>query len=331
MKTHINIKIAKDEYDKDLNIDLNKVSHLLVAGKIGSGKSTLLHRIISTLIEQNPAHGLKMILVDTNKVELSIYNKIPHLLTPMIDEMRKAILALRWTTKEIERRLSVLKESGCKNIDEYSGDETMPRILVVVDDFSVLMQQYPKDIEPVVIKIANMGHIAGVNLILCSSRANKKAFTEAILSYIETRIVLQTSNTQDSKIMIGLIDAHKLRGAGDMIYRQGQKYPIHAEVTNITRDQIKAQLKKLGGDEDITDTINFYSGQELDDNDEMYETVKEDVLKTGKVSTSYIQRKFGLGYSRAAKLIDILEHRGIVGPVNGSEPRKVLIKPEESV
>lgn len=325
MKTNVDINIAIDEYDKDLNVDFDKVSHLLIAGKIGSGKSTLLHRFISTLLEQNSPNSLKLVLVDTNKVELSLYNKIPHLLTPVIDDARKAVLALKWATKEIERRLDVLKENGCKNIDEYSGDKTMPRILVFVDDFSVLMQNYPKDIEPAVVKIVNSGHVTGVHLILCSSRANKKVFTEAILSYIETRIVLQTSSTQDSKIMIGLTDAHNLRGAGDMIFRQGQKYPIHAEVMSIARSQIKTQLMKLTGDQYMINIINDQSDYEAN-NDELYEDVKKEVIETHKASTSYIQRKFGIGYSRAAHLIEKLEERGVVGPANGSSPREVMEK-----
>ncbi|MFA6458970.1 MAG: FtsK/SpoIIIE domain-containing protein [Candidatus Paceibacterota bacterium] len=362
MNTNLTINLAKDEYDKDLVIDLTSVKHLLVAGSTGSGKSVLLHNILSTLLTNNTPEYLKLVLIDPKRIEMAVYNKVPHLLTPVITDPKKAILAMKWAGKEIERRFEVLKNNECKDIDTYhntvlapaieaykksikSDDEnhhyltlpeTMPHIVIVIDEYSGLVQAYPKEVEPVVLKIAQMGHAVGIHIIISTSRLGTKIFTAAMRDAIGTRIAMQTYSVQDSKLIIGTADASILRGAGDMLYRDGLRYIVRGQGKLISYEDVKAQCKSLQDayKDEVTNEIRldarasdaFDAMAEASDADDMYDEAREAVISAGKASTSYIQRKLGIGYSRSAKLMDMLEERGVIGPANGSEPREVIVQ-----
>jgi len=327
MNTNLTINIGKDEYGQDLVLELNNVGkHLLMAGATGSGKSTLIHRIITTLISNNSPEALRLILIDPKRVELTMYKNISHILTPTIVEPRKALLALKWVTKEISRRYDVLEQAGFTYVDDYKGKGNMPHIVAVVDEFSDLMQTYPKEIEEVVMKIAQMGYAVGVHIILSTSRPSTKIYTKKILDEITAHIALQTGSPQDSKLIIGTEDAYKLRGAGDILFRDGMKYAIRAQVDPISEKEIKEIVKLIQGKYKEDTSVDLSADDSPEESDDMYESVKEAVMEAGKVSTSYIQRKFGLGYSRSAQLMDMLERHGIIGPANGSKPREVIKK-----
>jgi len=334
MNRNLNIDIGKDEYGKEIIINISDVKHLLMAGSTGSGKSTLLHKIVTTLITNVFPEDLRLILIDPKRVELTLYNKIPHLLTEVIVDPKKAVLAMKWATKEINRRFDVFNETNCKDISQYKGSESMPHILIVIDEFSDLIQTYPKEVEEVVLKIAGIGHSVGVHIILSTSRPSTKVYTKAIQDALTSRVGLQVASATDSKLIIGTDSASTLRGSGDVLFRIGMKYVIRGQVDFISEKQIKELVNLLRNKyeeslevaEPVAISI-FMLEEDFDvGDDSLYEEVKEAVIKAGKVSTSYIQRKFGIGYSRSAGLIDMLERRGIIGPANGAKPRLVIKK-----
>ncbi len=305
-----------------------------MAGATGSGKSTLLHKIITTLITNNSPEDLRLILIDPKRVELTLYNKIPHLLTDVIVDQKKAVLAMKWAIKEIDRRFDLFKEEDCKDIAQYKGSETMPHILIVIDEFSDVIQTYPEETEKEVLKIAGIGHSVGVHIIISTSRPSTKVYTRAIQDAFTSRVGLQTASATDSKLIIGTDSAFTLRGSGDVLFRIGMKYVIRGQVDGINEKEIKDIVNSLQNkykeDVEAVEPISI-SIFMLDDDvgssaDSLYEEVKEVVMKVGKVSTSYIQRKFGIGYSRSAGLMDMLERRGVIGPSNGSKPRVVIKK-----
>ena len=334
MNRNLNINIGKDEYGKEIIINISDAKHLLMAGSTGSGKSTLLHKIITTLITNNSPEDLRLILIDPKRVELTLYNKIPHLLTEVIVDPKKAVLAMKWATKEIGRRFDIFKELDCKDISQYKGSESMPHILIVIDEFSDLIQTYPKETEEVVLKIAGIGHSVGVHIILSTSRPSTKVYTRAIQDAFISRVGLQVASATDSKLIIGTDSACTLRGSGDVLFRIGMKYIIRGQVDGVTEKEIKEIVNSLQKEyKENVEAVELVSISifMLDDDigsgsDSLYEEVKEAVIKAGKVSTSYIQRKFGIGYSRSAGLMDMLERRGIIGPSNGAKPRVVIKK-----
>ncbi len=351
MKTNLKVNIAKDEYGHDLVIDLVTLKNIFIAGMAGSGKSTVLHNILSTLIANNDPDVLRCILIDPKRVELSVYNSTPHLLTPVIIDPKKAILAMKWASKEMDRRFSTLKNCHCKDISMYYKNvlepvlsnpekpvlpETMPRIVIVIDDLSSLEQTYPKETISAILRVIETGHSVGVHLIITSTRVNTKMFGKELQSAMSARIALQMSATADARLVIGTTEACLLHGPGDMLFRDGKKYIIRGQVNMFTYEEAKSIVKTACEqyEEQTVDSIDLgalvasafdaMNRQSLEDNDEMYEPARELVVSRGNASTSFIQRALGIGYSRAAKLLDLLEDRGVIGPANGAEPRKVL-------
>ena len=330
----LEIFVGKDEYGKDLIINLATLKHLLIAGCTGSGKSVLLHKIICTLLSRFSPKDIRFIMIDPKRVELTLYNNVPHLLTPVIMESKKTVLALKWIVKEMERRYDILKESDCRDIYSYQGAEHMPYIVIVIDEFSDLMQAHPKEMEESTIKIARMGHVVGIHIILSTSRPSTKVVTNSIRDAINAHIAFQVSSIQDSKIIIGNNDAQKLRGAGDMLFRDGLKYPIRAQVDMISEEEVKSltnDLQKTYKDFGFDDVAVEEPSDETED--DLYDEARAIVLAAGKASTSYIQRKLRIGYARSARLIDLLEERGVIEAGSGAAPRKVLnqIKKEKEL
>jgi S-DNA-T family DNA segregation ATPase FtsK/SpoIIIE len=345
MKTNLQVTIGKDEYDKDLTIDIAQIKNLLIAGNSGSGKSTLIHNFVSTLIFNNSPELLKLILIDPKHTELSIYNRIPHLLTPVVTEVKKAILATKWAGKEMDRRFELLKDLNVRNINEYhdkasQSKESMPYIVIVIDDIYSIMETYPREMETALVKLLPMAHIVGIHILLSTSKSNTKIVPKTIRDLINARIALQLSSTTDSKYIIGTTDANTLHGPGDLLFRDGMKYTIRAqaydvstaEVKKIVKVQIDTYKEDDGGKIDLQTTHTYTSdgkaifeagfGSE-GDYDELYEQAKQIVVESGKASTSWLQRKLGIGYSRSAQLIDMLEEKGVVGPAKGSAAREV--------
>jgi S-DNA-T family DNA segregation ATPase FtsK/SpoIIIE len=303
-------------------------------------------------------------MIDPKRVELTMYNKIPHLLTPVITDPKKAILALKWAAKEMARRYDVLEKCSSRDIDSYhktvlapalekhktkkdetSSDklpETMPYIAIFIDELADIMQTYPRELEAAIVRLAQMSRAVGIHLIISTQRPSVNVITGLIKANIPSRIALQVSSQIDSRTILDQMGAEKLLGAGDMLYLGGEmSKPVRLQSAYISESEVKRVVKYLIDEykDEINDEINLtpteagssaafdsmMNEDSLEDDDELYEAVREEVINSKKASTSYIQRKFGIGYSRAAKLIDTLEARGVVGPANGSKPRDILV------
>lgn len=347
--------------------NLAKMPHLLVAGATGSGKSVAIHAIIASLLYRNSPENLKFIMIDPKRVELTLYNNIPHLLTPVITDMKKSILALKWATREMDRRYDILEREKVRDIDSYhknvvapglekfqknktkgeseeNGPETMPFIVVIIDELADIMQTFPRELESSVVRLAQMSRAVGIHLILSTQRPSVNVITGLIKANIPTRIALQVASQVDSRTILDNAGAEKLLGAGDMLFQssdmsQPQRiqsaFISEREVKNIVdflkkqyQDELLPSLdiatEQKAGDSDV-----MFESFNDDEEDELYEEAKEIVIQAGKASTSFLQRKLRIGYARAARLIDILEERGVVSAGSGAKPRDILAKNDQ--
>jgi len=344
--------------------NLGKAPHMLIAGATGSGKSVSIHALITSLLYRNSPQSLKLIMIDPKRVELTLYNKIPHLLTPVITEPKKAILALKWAAKEMNRRYDVLEKNTARDIDSYHKNilapaikslngreiadpskfpETMPYIVIVIDELADIMQTYPRELESAIVRLAQMSRAVGIHLVISTQRPSVNVITGLIKANIPTRIALQVASQIDSRTILDQMGAEKLLGAGDMLYLGGEmSKPVRLQSAYISESEVKRVVKYIADQykDEIADTINFGAtpteagataafdamseSDSLEDDDDMYEPAREAVITANKASTSFVQRKLGIGYSRAAKLMDMLEERGVIGPANGSKPREII-------
>ena len=295
-------------------------------------------------------------MIDPKRVELTLYNNIPHLLTPVITEAKKAILALKWAAKEMSRRYDTLEKSKVRDIDSYQKSkglegETMPYIVIIIDELADIMQTYPRELESAIVRLAQMSRAVGIHLIISTQRPSVNVITGLIKANVPTRIALQVSSQIDSRTILDTGGAEKLLGAGDMLYLGGEMAkPVRLQSAYISEGEVKKVVKYLVSEykDEVMGEINFTNngsangaagdvGRESifsadleagDDDDieedDMYEDAHQTVIEAGKASTSYIQRKLGVGYSRAAKLMDMLEKNGVIGPANGSKPREII-------
>lgn len=337
--------------------DLARMPHLLIAGATGSGKSVTIHAIINSLLFRNPPENVKFIMIDPKRVELTMYNNIPHLLTPVITDPKKAILALKWLAKEMERRYDILEKNSVRDISSYhqnilpkkTGEEIdpMPFIIIIIDELADLMQSYPRELEAAVVRLAQMSRAVGIHLILSTQRPSVNIITGLIKANIPARIALQVSSQIDSRTILDSSGAEKLLGAGDMLFLSGDmSKPLRIQSAFISEKEVKSVVKYLADTyaNELQSEINFsgdianLSAQagntmfsasiEEDsfdrDDDELYEEARETVIHAGKASTSFLQRKLRIGYARAARLIDMLEERGVIGAGFGAKPREVI-------
>ncbi|MCI5108642.1 MAG: DNA translocase FtsK [Candidatus Pacebacteria bacterium] len=339
---------------------LAKMPHMLIAGATGSGKSVTIHAIITSLLYKNSPDYLRFVMVDPKRVELTLYNKIPHLLTPVITDPKKAILALKWAAKEMERRYDILESEAVRDIGSYHSNvlgpamkkakegqelpEKMPYIVIVIDELADIMQSYPRELEAGIVRLAQMSRAVGIHLILSTQRPSVNVITGLIKANIPARIALQVSSQIDSRTILDGSGAEKLLGAGDMLYLSGEmSKPQRLQSAFISESEVKKVAKYLADsyEDEVPDEIDFTANndngsilsqslEEDDSEDDLYEDAKDLVIRTQKASTSYLQRKLGIGYARAARLIDFLEERGVIGPANGSKPRDVNEKIESS-
>jgi S-DNA-T family DNA segregation ATPase FtsK/SpoIIIE len=343
--------------------NLGKAPHMLIAGATGSGKSVTIHAIVTSLLYRNSPENLKFIMIDPKRVELTMYNKIPHLLTPVITDPKKAILALKWAAKEMSRRYDVLEKNAARDIDSYHKSvlgpaldrfkadgsdpedsvklpETMPFIVIIIDELADIMQTYPRELESAIVRLAQMSRAVGIHLIISTQRPSVNVITGLIKANIPSRIALQVSSQIDSRTILDQMGAEKLLGAGDMLYLGGEmSKPVRLQSAYISESEVKRVVKHLidAYRDEIMSEINLtpteagasaafdsMADEESLEEDDLYEAAREEVTSAGKASTSYIQRKLGVGYSRAAKLMDMLEEHGVIGPANGSKPREII-------
>jgi S-DNA-T family DNA segregation ATPase FtsK/SpoIIIE len=344
----LTVALGKSVSGKEHYANLAKMPHLLIAGATGAGKSVAVHTLITSLIYRNGPADLRFIMVDPKRVELTLYNNIPHLLTPVITEPKKAIIALKWAVAEMERRYDILENNEARDLESYnkkrekdSEMENMPYIIVIIDELADIMMSYPRELESGIVRLAQMSRAVGIHLILSTQRPSVNVITGLIKANVPARIALQVSSQIDSRTILDAAGAEKLLGAGDMLYSSGDMHaPERIQCAFISEDEVKSvagYLRKQYKDE-LPDDINlsdssigrestiFDSGDLSDgDNDELFEEAREIVIKSKKASTSYLQRRLKIGYSRAARLIDELEEAGVVGPANGSKPREILV------
>ncbi len=359
------IALGKGVSGKMYYENLAKMPHVLIAGTTGSGKSVMIHNLITSLLYKNSPENLRFIFIDPKRVELTLYNKIPHLLTPVITDPKKAILSLKWAGKEMNRRYDLLEKYSVKDIDSYHknilspaieshkhGDdsdlpEAMPYIVIVIDELADIMQSYPRELESAIVRLAQMSRAVGIHLVLSTQRPSVNVITGLIKANIPTRFALQVASQIDSRTILDSRGAEELLGRGDMLFLTGRMpNPQRVQSPNITEGETKKIVKYLVDNLDyIPDTIqlgvqeqenqgtnaifassfNTDNMDDLEDDDDLYEDAKLAVIDAKKASTSYLQRKLRVGYSRAARLMDILEKRGIIGPADGAKPREVLV------
>jgi S-DNA-T family DNA segregation ATPase FtsK/SpoIIIE len=338
--------------------DLAKMPHMLVAGATGAGKSVAIHDFIVSLLYRCGPERLRFIMVDPKRVELTMYNSIPHLLTPVITDAKKAILALKWLAKEMDRRYNILETEKVRDISSYHTNvvapaldkgfaegekppEAMPYIVVIIDELADIMTAYPRELEAGIVRLAQMSRAVGIHLILSTQRPSVKVITGLIKANIPARVALQVSSQIDSRTILDTGGAEKLLGAGDMLFLSGEMskprriqapYLSESEVKKVVAWIAKNAEGTLTSEIDFTDTGKIGNGLDTvfssmadeEEDDELYGEAKKTVIEAGKASTSYLQRKLGVGYARAAKLIDMLEERGVVGPADGAKPRDVI-------
>ena len=345
-------------------VDIARMPHGLIAGTTGSGKSVAIHNLVISLLFRNSPDQLRFILVDPKRVELTLYNGIPHLLTPVITEAKKVIMALKWSIKEMERRLDLLQHNKVQNISSYHEKiyrhakqafeergaleeertglpEPLPYIVIVIDELADLMHNYGKELEASIVRLAQMSRAVGSHLILSTQRPSVNVITGLIKANVPTRIALNVISQIDSRTILDQAGAEKLLGKGDMLFLSSENpKPMRLQSAFVSDDEVKrvvAYLKDQDSAQTL-ETINLDGNQgersdaifagmvddDRDDDDDLYEDARVAVVEAGKASTSYLQRRLRVGYSRAARLIDMLEERGVIGAGEGSKPRQII-------
>jgi len=347
-KNNLTVALGKDVSGKSWVYDINKMPHLLVAGTTGSGKSVCLNSIIVSLLYQNNPDDLRFIMVDPKRVELPVYNSIPHLLTPVITNVNKTINALKWCLNEMDRRFEVLSQTRRRNIQVYNenlrpGQEKMPYIIFIIDELADLMVAAGRDIEAGVIRLAQMARAVGIHLALATQRPSVDVITGLIKANMPTRIAFSVASGVDSKTILDTLGAEKLLGQGDMLFITAEiSKPKRLQGAFVSDQEIKRILnyiREKGGQPDYIDGITEkqkvhgiagvgYNGYS-DEEDDLLEEAKELIINSGKASASFLQRRLSIGYARAARLLDILEDNGIIGPADGAKPREILVSPEQ--
>jgi S-DNA-T family DNA segregation ATPase FtsK/SpoIIIE len=334
--SQLTIALGKDVKGKVWVAALDKMPHLLIAGSTGSGKSVCINNIIISLLYQNGPEDLKFIMVDPKRVELKGYDGIPHLITPVITDVKKTVNAFRWCLGEMDRRFELLSKCGHRNISAHnaSTEQKLPYIVFVIDELADLMSTCASDAEPAIIRLSQMARAVGIHLILATQRPSVDVITGLIKANITSRIAFSVPSLMDSRTILDTPGAEKLIGRGDMLLINNElSKPARVQGAYISDEEIKKvvqYLKDHGApeyddsvvDKKVDDIISSFEGD--GDDDELFEEAKETIIRAKKASASLLQRKLKVGYARAARLLDIMEEKGIVGPAKGSKPREIL-------
>ena len=352
-KNVLAVGLGKDIMGKVRWMEINSTPHLLVAGATGSGKSVCMNCIIASILMRARPDQVKLVMVDPKKVELSMYNGIPHLLAPVVTDPKKASIALKNIVAEMERRYDILEHTKNKNIKGYNEFcethpeyQKMPYIVVIIDELADLMLVAAKEVEDSIMRITQMARAAGIHLIVATQRPSTDVITGVVKANIPSRISFAVSSSIDSRTILDMTGAEKLLGKGDMLFKpMGENVPQRIQGAFVSEEELQKLVdytisqQKAIYDESLTVEKSGPSTSDINDNyssedeydDPLYNEIVDFAINTGKISASLIQRKYRLGYNRAARIIDLLEERGIIGPPNGSKPREVLQKKENNI
>ncbi len=328
--------LGRDVAGKPQIADLAKMPHLLIAGSTGTGKSVALNTFVISLLYRNTPQDVKLIMVDPKRVEMSMYNGIPHLLTPPITEPEKAVNALKWAVSEMDRRYKLFAESKKRNILEYNATTGLPLsyIIILVDELADLMAVAQADIEAAIVRLAQMARAVGIHLVLATQRPSVDIITGLIKANITSRIAFAVASQIDSRTILDSSGAEQLLGNGDMLFissefnrpRRIQGAYVGEKEVNKVVDFFKVQTGAVIYNDDIVERPKHsfaIPGFESGDDDELLSEAKDEVLRAGKASASFLQRRLKVGYARAARLLDLLEEQGVIGPGDGAKPREV--------
>ncbi len=318
---------------------IGSMPHLLIAGATGSGKSIFINTLILSLLYRNSPSLVRMILVDPKRVELSLYNGIPHLLTPVITEPDKTINALKWAVKEMDRRYRLLAETGSRNLPSFNAnnpDEAMPLIVIVIDELADLMATHARDVEGMIVRLAQMARAIGIHLVLATQRPSVNVITGLIKANVPARIAFNVASQIDSRTILDGGGAEKLLGSGDMLYLPGDRAkPVRLQGGFISEEEVRQVVQDLREknphetefDDTIISPAHAGSGEAGDAGDDaLFEEAKKIVTESGKASASLLQRRLRVGYSRAARLLDMLEDYGVIGAQDGNKPREIIMQ-----
>lgn len=365
------VALGRDIAGGSMFSNIAKMPHALIAGATGSGKSVAIHSIINSLLYRCGPSQLRFIFIDPKRVELTLYRSLPHLLTPVITDAKKAIQALRWAGKEMERRYNLLEEHRVRDVESYHANilapqleqlrknpaglgadavapEAMPYIVIVIDELADIMQTYPRELESSIVRLAQMSRAVGIHLLLSTQRPSVNVITGLIKANVPTRIALQVASQIDSRTILDQGGAETLLGAGDMLYLSADmNKPVRLQNAFVSEAEVKRIVDFIANHNEAETPIDIVPqqagndgvglpsaalgassgfGDEEDVDDDLYQAARQAVIEAGKASTSFLQRKLRIGYARAARIIDLLEQRGVIGPGDGAKPREVLEK-----
>lgn len=346
-KSNLTIALGKDVMGRPWLAGLDTMPHLLIAGATGSGKSVCINAIILSLLYQNGPGELKFIMVDPKRVELPVYDGIPHLLTPVITDVKKTINALRWSIKEMENRFDILSASHHRNIASYNRAESdqMPYIVIVIDELADLMAAAGPEVEAAVVRLSQMSRAVGIHLVLATQRPSVDVLTGLIKANITSRLAFSVSSLVDSRTILDMSGAEKLLGRGDMLYISAEiSKPKRLQGAFASDKEIKRVITYLQerAEPDYIEAVvekqtspigEFLPGQTDEDGDLLLPEAKEVIIRAKKASASLLQRRLRIGYARAARILDLLEAQGIIGPGEGAKPREILINnlPDDTI
>ncbi|HEY4474466.1 MAG TPA: DNA translocase FtsK 4TM domain-containing protein [Candidatus Paceibacterota bacterium] len=354
-KYFLPLALGRDVSGMPVFAGLEKMPHLMIAGATGTGKSVSINTIILSMLYKHSPEVLKLILIDPKRVELTLFNEIPHLITPVITDNKKVLGALKWSLGEMDRRYDALSKSGSKDIFSYNSkmaekdQPIMPAIVIVIDELADLMASFGRDVEAAIVRLAQMSRAVGIHLILSTQRPSVEVITGLIKANITSRIALQVASQIDSRTILDMAGAEKLLGKGDMLFLAGDvAKPRRLQGAMVTEKEVKDVMKfihaqaenmevseendlKLDFNANTNSSGGFTGGGNDDVDDDMYGEAKETVVLAGKASASLLQRRLRVGYARAARLLDILEEKGVIGPGDGAKAREVYIRPDGTV
>ena len=339
-KSLLTVALGKDIAGQAIMADLAKMPHLLVAGATGSGKSICINILISSILFRAHPDSVKFLLVDPKVVELSNYNGIPHLVAPVVTEPKKAASALKWTVQEMERRYALFAAAGVRDVTRYNEvnpDEKLPLIVVIIDELADLMMVAPVDVEDSICRLAQMARASGIHLVIATQRPSVDVITGTIKANIPSRISFAVSSQIDSRTILDMAGAEKLLGKGDMLYYPvGANKPLRLQGAFISDGEIEAVVKYIKDSGSVTEEAevplfeeSVSPSQTAKFEDDLLEDSVKLVLETGQASVSLLQRKFRIGYTRAARLVDMMEEMQIVSSANGSKPREVIMNSDQ--